>query len=591
MKEFNSQTGGRYTYIDDIINLQELALAFGHLFDGCDNFIISGCEAVSGGLTGGYVWLNGKLRSVRGQQTVTLPVYLCENNKKELVPYTSGGQKVGRTNYGCTVRSSVPTTVDEVTGQIPASITIDASGKAMRLNDALFGKYALLKDPSAASQIVKGPVLFSGSIKTPRVVAERVDIEGTGAGGAVYHEGAKLKIRAYTGTSSSQTCELEGSPESGWIFKINGVARLSVSSAGCVSAVPLQSAKIVGGSLVMSTAGIYNATDGTDSGRVDINMIGYSGGTSKKRSLRIGDGAGSVKIEVKGDTGQVFVNAPLFVASPDEAGVVVKSSYLRSSSSFSKTILFSDSAGAKCASVGYAAAANSILKITNNIGDVELQGTSAVNIGPVIKEGGVKLSEKYVLKSDYNTAVGGKVDATDVYSKTAADSRFAAKGGGFTQFVTSSNTKTALCSQIGAATTDAVGKCVEKSKLLADMATTEALKQQIRQNIGAASVSDITAKDADTGWVDISEDSRLFVRAIGNVVCIQGKVKTHHTGVVFTLPNSIPAPGKDVVFSAAMGGGEYWSCYIEAGSKVCRVADCYQNDIHKSVRFTLTYMA
>ena len=47
MKEFTSQTGGRYTYIDDIMNLQNLALAFTSIFDECDNFIISGCQAVS----------------------------------------------------------------------------------------------------------------------------------------------------------------------------------------------------------------------------------------------------------------------------------------------------------------------------------------------------------------------------------------------------------------------------------------------------------------------------------------------------------------------------------------------------------------
>jgi hypothetical protein len=28
MKEFTSQTGGRYTYIDDIMNLQNLAISF-----------------------------------------------------------------------------------------------------------------------------------------------------------------------------------------------------------------------------------------------------------------------------------------------------------------------------------------------------------------------------------------------------------------------------------------------------------------------------------------------------------------------------------------------------------------------------------
>lgn len=46
MKEFTSQTGGRYTYIDDIMNLQNLALAFTSIFDECDNFIIKRMSSI-----------------------------------------------------------------------------------------------------------------------------------------------------------------------------------------------------------------------------------------------------------------------------------------------------------------------------------------------------------------------------------------------------------------------------------------------------------------------------------------------------------------------------------------------------------------
>ena len=34
MKEYIAESGGRYTYADDIINLQEMALALGSLFEG-----------------------------------------------------------------------------------------------------------------------------------------------------------------------------------------------------------------------------------------------------------------------------------------------------------------------------------------------------------------------------------------------------------------------------------------------------------------------------------------------------------------------------------------------------------------------------
>ena len=47
MKEYVAETGGRYTYSDDILNLQELTLSLSAIFDGCSDFIISGCGAGS----------------------------------------------------------------------------------------------------------------------------------------------------------------------------------------------------------------------------------------------------------------------------------------------------------------------------------------------------------------------------------------------------------------------------------------------------------------------------------------------------------------------------------------------------------------
>ena len=35
MKEYIAETGGRYTYSDDILNLQELALSMSAVFDSC----------------------------------------------------------------------------------------------------------------------------------------------------------------------------------------------------------------------------------------------------------------------------------------------------------------------------------------------------------------------------------------------------------------------------------------------------------------------------------------------------------------------------------------------------------------------------
>ena len=143
MKEFNAQTGGRYTYVDDIINLQELALAFASLFTDCDNFIVSGCEVTGSTISEGFVYLNGKLRKFSGATGIgTWPQYIYESNKTESVAYASGADKVGRNNYGCTIGSSVPTTPDVLTNAVPAYILIPKSG-GKRLKEAFFGKYSL----------------------------------------------------------------------------------------------------------------------------------------------------------------------------------------------------------------------------------------------------------------------------------------------------------------------------------------------------------------------------------------------------------------------------------------------------------------
>lgn len=55
MKEYIAETGGRYTYSDDILNLQELALSMSAVFDGCSDFIISGCEIEGPRVSPGYV--------------------------------------------------------------------------------------------------------------------------------------------------------------------------------------------------------------------------------------------------------------------------------------------------------------------------------------------------------------------------------------------------------------------------------------------------------------------------------------------------------------------------------------------------------
>lgn len=177
MKEFSAQTGGRYTYVDDIINLQELALAFGELFDECDNFIVSGCAVSGTSIGSGYVYLNGKLRYFSGATGITQwPQYIYETNKKESVAYASGSDKVGRTIYGCACGPTVPVSVDEVTGNIPVALSITQSG-GLLMKDAFVGKYALLLNPAKGTQTVNGIVKFANDINISGLLTALADME------------------------------------------------------------------------------------------------------------------------------------------------------------------------------------------------------------------------------------------------------------------------------------------------------------------------------------------------------------------------------------------------------------------------------
>ena len=84
MRHFNSQTGGRYTYTDDVINLQELALAINAIFDGCDNFIISGCEISGTTIAPGYVYINVEISYFYGASVINSYLNFYRNLKHSL---------------------------------------------------------------------------------------------------------------------------------------------------------------------------------------------------------------------------------------------------------------------------------------------------------------------------------------------------------------------------------------------------------------------------------------------------------------------------------------------------------------------------
>ena len=203
MKEFSAQNGGRYTYADDLINLQDLALSFVSIYDGCENFIISGCEVSGSTVSEGYVYINKKIRRFNGATGVSFPCYIYENNYSESIEYVTGGNKVGRNIYGCALGASVPSGNDPLTNSARQSIRLTGSG-GLRLKDAFFGANCVLL--SKSNQSILGNLSLTGDFSaTGTVNANAVALK------TLNFKNASNSVVATFGISSGNTLSLANS--------------------------------------------------------------------------------------------------------------------------------------------------------------------------------------------------------------------------------------------------------------------------------------------------------------------------------------------------------------------------------------------
>lgn len=588
MKEFSAQTGGRYTYVDDIINLQELALAFASIFDGCDNFIISGCTVNGSSISAGYIYLNGKIRRFSGASGLTKwPQYIYETNSSETVAYASGSDKVGRTVYGCAIGASVPSTLDPVTNAMPQYLSIPSSG-GLQMKDALFGRYALLLNARSGSQTVGGTVNFSGPVNISQVLSALggVSVADGTTTGRMYNNNGQLVIESQIGTNGTVR-KIVIDNDNDIAFYVGGIRIAQIKSNGIVSEKTIQSSHLYGGDVYMSSNHIYNRGTYGD-GVLYINFNGYNGGGDYYRDTIIGNGKQGKIVEVSGATNAVSIFGALTLNAAATNGLVLKTNLPKTNVGLMKLISWNDSNSEQMAYIGYNYSLNNIFEIRNLLADISIVGANAVNIGPAIMENGTLLSNKYASIEYTNTQLKNKADSSTVYTKTQADNQFATKNGGFTQFISEWLTKEQLRTQIGAITlSDVSGSYADLSKKLSDMAKTESDKQQICSNIGAARPGDFQAKMKDTGWIAISGTS-LYARQIGDIVCVQGTVTTAHSGTVFTLPNQIDAPKYAVGYTAPLDCNCDWGCKIDGGSRQCTVVYC--NHHGKTVQLSISYM-
>lgn len=399
MKEFVSQLGGRYTYVDDIVNLQELALSMVSMFSECDNFIVSGCGVNGMTVDAGYVYLNGKIRKCSGLTSVgRFPVYIYESNSEEKVSYADSGSKVGRRVYGCVAATSVPATPDPITGKAPQYITVTSDGKTPRLKDAFLATHSLLLNPSATSQTVQKNVRFTGEVSS--------DLSMTAGRMAVVSGSSKLEAGYDNGTAFIRSVP-SGGMEVKLVMGADGVLKVyrggtlavSISGQGTAFTTGITAPKLMAGNLAVTGQQIANVGQASNTAMLDINVTGYNGGTSYWRRTRIGDGKGGVLLDIDGQTGSCLCSAVMKVSDGGSYPLsIVHPTLAKTDSSLVSSLAWRDKNGDVMGHMGYANSSNTDLYIRNAIGRIVLDGDVVIN--GKLYMGGKEMSEVTVSSKD-----------------------------------------------------------------------------------------------------------------------------------------------------------------------------------------------
>lgn len=407
MKEYVADTGGRYTYVDDILNLQELALSMTAIFRGCDDFIISGCEITGNAISPGYVWINGKIRYFEGCVTAAFPYYIYEKNGTDTVVYAGDVNKKGRNNYLCAGSNILPTFTDTVTGKVPALIEVTKT-YAPRFLDKFFGHYAVLLDTPFSKQTIKKDLVVTGKLTT------ETGLESKTAVSVVSPSGYSLKQLVKQDGTASFGSYLNGLLVSeicistdGFISLLKGKTELARIDENGITYTHASGTSSRTGLLRIEKNSIVNVADTTDKGSVDINSAGLENGTSVFRDFRVFDGkqAGIPVLHVKGKTKEVCVNG-IFTVNGKSVTIV-------SDVSETNALYYADAEGTEVASAGFVSTGDVDFSLINKIGDIRLSPKESVNITGDLKVNEISLKDIYVNKKSFTESLAKKVNVVD----------------------------------------------------------------------------------------------------------------------------------------------------------------------------------
>lgn len=671
MKEFIAEPGGRYTYADDIINLQDMVLAISSLLDGCSNFIISGCRCQGTVITSGYVWLGGKIRRFEGCADASYPYYIYEQNSNESVTYANEINKRGRACYLASGGRSVPDTADSVTGALPQFIEVTAD-YAPRLADKFFGRYALMTDSPFTQQTVRKDLLLTGTLAVEKGIESKHSLLVSPAGSkrilrGYFSETSVARLEAGTHTSPVAAVVFDFL-KSSVIIESKGVVAATFTERLCTLS-DLRSNTVRAGSLYLTGNQLKNISERSDKGTVRINYDGYNEGTTYFRNFEVYDGKRCTVplLQVCGADKRVAVHAVLAVDSAHGI-TLADTDHDLTDTAFGGAIRWSDRSGADAALVGYAAADHNHFSVTNPTGGILLIPKNFVDVQGELRVSGVSIAKTYATQQALTDGLNKKVDAVEgkglstkdftrelydklnaiasgnfagddtpqsegyvtstqvaaelrkkadrllgglnedeqqtavgnlgVHTKKEADNRFGRVAELFQDYITylvgqgksSADAQQMLRDKLAAAgSKDLADNYVRRDKKLSDLKLSDDDDRKlVCKTLGAAYAADYQPKLLDTGWLQMSnsgsgtDTSKLFVRQIGSIVCIQGRINTarrdgsNEGGIVAVIPNKVEPPKYGLRTTMAHWNDDHKynrgsSFTIDAGSRYVRI--------------------
>lgn len=497
MKEYVSETGGRYTYTDDILNLQELALSMTSIFSECSNFIISGCEVAGTEIKSGYVWINGKVRFFEGSKNSTFPYYIYEKNTSDSVTYANEVNKRGRSNYLCVGSPTKPTQPDEVTKSVPQFIEIKIE-YAPRLLDKFFGKYAVLQETPFSKQTIKKDLVLTGNLSSEKNIESK-----TGISIVNKNNGYSMKHIVKPNGDGAVGLYLNGLLINEIVISTDGafylmkqdkmIAKISKDNTYFPN---LSSVSSLIGSILLSGNNFVNTLDNTDNGCININPSGFENRTSRYRNLNVYDGKQNTTplLQVIGKTGETKVNGKLNIKNSGEGVILSNSEHLKTDALLTNTILWSDSANERIGIVGFDSDNSFDFCIKNIIGNITVSPREYVNITGDLKINGVSISKTFVSSETFTDKLKNKVDAVPGKQLTTEDFRTEDKKK--LDSITSSSLSSGGKGFVSAAeVVEALKDKLALSKGLSDLPD----KNEARANLGVYSKT-----DADNRYLKIS---------------------------------------------------------------------------------------